>query len=383
MGVATNQIATKGDLMKCGFTEISTSITDTECATYGDIHKLNGSQSTGDIFLVESLLSTLSYVDSGVNSGIETVVIEANETVMFKIATYNIPHNFYLSDSNYIELGLPNAGITISTLSTVRSTTMQYLYVLSRDEDDPAMGAVDAFGDSVTLSPNSSASLSWYFSPRNVATNIGQDTTLYLYLILTNQTSFSNSFQINWNQVTSGNLNLNYIPLKKCIKYSVASSKKFSQLWLFSITESVTGKTDANNISVRYAYKTSSTAAETYVNAASCSLSDPDRANGTFSASSYVQYNPRKLLSTAPYSSRLTIWCGSTNINQSWSYRVRKRNGVWTSWCDQPKAKSAYVDPLKDFPELLNSNPYSSLSGGDAAWLQAIYAINGVEFKIT
>ena len=383
MGVATNQIATKGDLMKCGFTEISTSITDTECATYGDIHKLNGSQSTGDMFLVESLFSTLNYADSGVNSGIETVVIEANETVMFKIATYNIPNNFYLSDSNYIELGRPNAGITISTLSTVRSTTMQYLYVLSSDEDDPAMGAVDAFGDSVTLSPNSSASLSWYFSPRNVATNIGQDTTLYLYLILTNQTSFSDSFQINWNQVTSGNLNLNYIPLRKCIKYSVASSKKFSQLWLFSITESVTGKTKADNISVRYAYKTSSTATETYVNAASCALSDPDAANGTFSTTYFVQYNPRKLLSTAPYSSRLTIWCGSTSSNQSWSYRVRKRNGVWTSWCSQVKAKSAYVDPLKDFPELLTSNPYSSLSGGDAAWLQAVYAINGVEFKIT
>jgi hypothetical protein len=96
-----------------------------------------------------------------------------------------------------------------------------------------------------------------------------------------------------------------------------------------------------------------------------------------------VKYNPRKLLRTAPYSSRLTIWCGYTNSNQSWSYRVRKRNGVWTSWCNQPKSKSAHVDPLKDFPELLTSNPYSSLSGGDAAWLQAIYAIDGVEFKIT
>lgn len=381
MGVAPNQIATKGDLMKCGFTEISTSITDNECATYGDLHELNTTNLRTD-----SLFSTLSYAGTSLEtpSGISNIVIDAHESMEFQIAFFNIPHDLYLSGANRIELGHPGAGITISTLNTTREVNIDYLYVLSRDDDDPTMNSVDAFGDSITLTPNSPTSLSWYFLPRNIATNVGYDTILYLYLVIANQTSQAVTFQMNFNQIASGNLDLKYIPLRKCIKYSVASSKQFMRLWDFGINESVVGKTKANNISVRYAYKTSSTATETYVTAASCALSDPDTANGTFSETSFVKYNPRKLLlSTAPYSSRLTIWCGSTNSNQSWSYRVRKRNGVWTSWCDQPKAKSAYVDPLKDFPELLNSNPYSSLSGGDAAWLQAIYAINGVEFKIT
>lgn len=379
MGVATNQIATKGDLMKCGFTEISTSITDTECVTYGDLHELNTTNLRTD-----SLFSTINYAGTGLGtpSGISNIVIDAHESIEFQIAFFNIPHDLYLSDANRIELGRPGAGITISTLNTDREVNIDYLYVLSRDDDDPAMNSVDAFGDSITLTPNSPTNLSWYFLPRNIATNVGYDTILYLYLVIANQTSQAVTFQMNFNQIASGNLDLKYIPLRKCIKYSVASSTQFMRLWDFGINESVAGKTRANNISVRYAYKTSSTATETYVTAASCSLSDPDNANGTFSEISFVKYNPRRLLRTAPYSSRLTIWCGSTKSKQSWSYRVRKRNGVWTSWCDQPKANSAYVDPLKDFPELLTSNPYSSLSGGDAAWLQAIYAINGVEFKI-
>lgn len=380
MGIATNQIATKGDLMKCGFTEISTSITDTECATYGDLHALN----TTDL-RTGSLLTTLSYSGSGATtpSGVSNIVIDAYESLEFQIAFFNIPHDLYLSGASYIELGHHRAGITIVPLNTTREVNIDYLYILSRDADDPVTNAVDAFGDSVTLSPDSPTLLSWYFSPRNIVTNVGYDTILYLYLVLANRSSQAVTFQVDFSQIASDNLKLTYIPLRKCIKYSVASFTQFRKLWYFGINESVAGKTKANNISVRYAYKTSSTATETYVNAASCALSDPDAANGTFSENYFVNYNPRTLLRTAPYSSRLTIWCGSTNSNQSWSYRVRKRNGVWTSWCDQPKAKSAYVDPLKDFPELLNSNPYSSLSGGDAAWLQAIYAINGVEFKIT
>lgn len=378
MGVATNQIATKGDLMKCGFTEISTSITDTECVTYGDLKQLDDTASIS----LDSLYSTINYSGSGAPSGMSSIVIDSGETLTFKIAIYNIPYHMYLSASNHIELGHPNAGVSVSNVNTDRSVNLHYAYALCRDSDGPT-SSVDSIGNSVTIAPGNGANLVWYFSPRTVATNIGNDTTLYLYLLVTNQSSYVASLQFNWGQIASGNLTLKYIPLNKCIKYSEAISKNVSKSWYFGINESVTGKTNANNISVRYAYKTSSTATETYVNAASCALSDPDAANGTFSTTYFVKYNPRKLLSTAPYSSRLTIWCGSTSSNQSWSYRVRKRNGVWTSWCSQVKAKSAYVDPLKDFPELLTSNPYSSLSGGDAAWLQAVYAINGVEFKIT
>lgn len=379
MGIATNQIATKGDLMKGGFTEISTSITDTECVTYGDLKQLHD---TGGMRIGSSLYSTINHSDSEAPSGMNSIAIDAGETLTFKIAVYNIPHHMYLSATNHIELGHSNAGVSVSNVGTGSYVNLHYAYALCRDSDGP-ISSVDTIGDSVTIAPGNGANLVWYFTPRTVATNIGNDTTLYLYLLVTNQSTYVAYLQFDWGQITSSNLALKYIPLNKCIKYSEAMSKYVYKSWYFGINESVAGKTKANNISVRYAYKTASTATETYVNAASCALSDPDAANGTFSASIPVQHNPRKLVTTAPYSSRLTIWCGSTNSNQSWSYRVRKRNGVWTSWCSQPKAKSAYVDPLKDFPELLNSNPYSSLSGGDAAWLQAIYAINGVEFKIT
>lgn len=379
MGVATNQIATKGDLMKCGFTEISTSITDTECVTYGDLKQLND---TADMRITSSLYSTINYSGSEAPSGMSAIVIDAGETLTFKIAIYDIPHHMYLSAFNHIELGHSNAGVSVSNVNTDRSVNLHYIYALCRDSDGPT-SSVDTISNSIAIAPGNGANLIWYFNPRTVATNVGNDTTLYLYLLVTNQSTYVASLQFSWGQIASSNLTLKYIPLNKCIKYSEAVSKNVSKSWYFGINESVTGKTDANNISVRYTYKTYSTSTETYVNAASCPLSDPDTSNGTFSETYHVQYNPRSLVTTAPYSSRLTIWCGSTNINQTWSYRILKRNGTWTSWCGQPKSKSAHVDPLTDFPELLTSNPYSSLSGGDAAWLQAVYAIEGVEFKIT
>lgn len=370
MGVATNQIATKGDLMKCGYTEISTSLTNTECATYGDIHDMvtNG-YIASSVESWSSISPTINMTQTELN-----ITLPRYGTSMYKLMTYSLPESLKASGLIYLSF---SGSALLEIMGSSGSYNLTY-YLCFGDRTPHESGSYEAgnysnvqTGTTMYAYPISTMSISGDFSNYS---------TVSLYVVLENP---------NYNYISLDLLvslhsydALKYIPLDKCIKYGVASAQAIRVPWTLGINEQVAGKTNASQVIVRYAYKTSSTGTETYVTAGSVTMSDPDTANGTFSQINHIEYNVRKLKVAAPYSARMTLWCGSTKGNQTWSYRIKKRNGAWTSWSSTSNGKNMHVDPLIDFPELLTSNPYSSLSGGEAKWLQAAYAIRGVEFRI-
>lgn len=152
----------------------------------------------------------------------------------------------------------------------------------------------------------------------------------------------------------------------KCVKYSDVYNKSIRVPWYVKISENVTGATRANKIELRYYYKTSSTATETYK---TCGTWNYDsNISGSAETTHYFEANPYLLYSGSVYSSRLLIWCGETNNNQTWQWRLRTKTGpttgTWGSWNTQSSnAANAFAYPSGDF-------------------LYAMKTYNGVEFYI-
>lgn len=379
MGKNTNQIATKSNLLYAGYFGITNDPNDKECATYGDIRNL---VSTGKIASSVEKWNTITPTVHLSNTNTTNTLVAGNY-VSFKIATYSLPTSFGSSRNAFALDSASSSYVDISTNSSTNIDIHAY-FILCPGSQLPTASADGYMLKSEYTTLNSSTKTMYMEFPNTSSVWWPGFTTASLYFVVASRSTTNRTLYANFGYTTSTYLPLTWIPLEKCIKYSDAIARMIRKPFYLGINEQVAGKTKANRIIVRYAYKTSSSATEQYAAAIDDTFNDPDTANGTFSKASHLECNARKLVATTPYSARMTIWCGSTSGNQSWSYRVRKSDNTWTSWKSLSKGKSVHVDPLGDFPELRNAGVFAlTLSGyGENDWLKAAYNITGVEFKI-
>lgn len=152
----------------------------------------------------------------------------------------------------------------------------------------------------------------------------------------------------------------------KCVKYADIYNQIVRVPWTVTISEGVGGKTRADTIELRYYYKTSSTATETYEVCGTWSYGS--NISGSASSNMYFEANPYVLYSGSVYSDSLKIWCGSTNAKQTWTYRLRTKTGkgftgTWGDWVSVGNATSVLL----------------TISGG---FLYAMKTYNGIEFHV-
>lgn len=160
----------------------------------------------------------------------------------------------------------------------------------------------------------------------------------------------------------------------KCVQYASFKTTIVRQPWLVKISENVGGKTRADVIELRYYYKTTSTAAETYKVAGTWSYGS--NISGSAQATHYFEANPYALYNGTVYSGYLAIWCGECGGKQSWKYKLRIKsrtnglNGTWaSSWTGlSGTAKSKLVPILQ--------------TTGSNTYCQAMDLYNGIEFNI-
>lgn len=155
--------------------------------------------------------------------------------------------------------------------------------------------------------------------------------------------------------------------IDKCVQYADFSTSNVKVPWYVGIQESVSGATRAHTIELRYYYRTASGAAEIYKSCGSWNYGS--NISGSAHTTHYFEANPYVLYNGTPYSTALKIWCGTTNLNQSWQYRLRTKGasgsaGTWGSWISLSSGKSALVTVQGTF-------------------LQAMRNYNGIEFKIS
>lgn len=379
MGKNTNQIATKSDLLHAGYFGITNNYNDKECATYEDIHNL---VTSGKIASSVEKWNTITPTVHLYNTS-TTYTLAAGASLSYKIATYNLPTSFQVEALKLLCFNSSNSSyVDISTNSSATIDVYAY-FMLCPQYQDPSTSPDGVFLKSEPISLNSSTR-TVYMDFYDTSSSWPNFTTCSLYFVVSNRSTVSRTLYATFENVTSFDLAMEWMISKKCVKYSDATSTIIRKPFYLGINEQVAGKTKANRIIVRYAYKTSSSATEQYAAAIDATLNDPDTANGTFSKASHLECNARKLVATTPYSARMTIWCGSTSSKQSWSYRVRKSDNTWTSWKYMKKDKSIHVDPLVDFPELKTAGVFVPLlnGSGESDWLKAASNITGVEFKI-
>jgi hypothetical protein len=379
MGKNTNQIATKSDLLYAGYFGITNDPNDKECATYEDIHNL---VATGKLASSVESWNTITPTVHLSNTS-TTYTLTAGASLSYKIATYNFPTGFQVDSPKLMCFNASNSSyVDISTNSSAPIDVYAY-FILCPQYQDPISSPDGVYLNSESMSLNNSTR-TMYMDFYDASRSWPGFTSCSLYFVVANRSTVSRTLYATFGYVMPTYLAMEWMISKKCIKYSDAIAQIIRKPFYLGINEQVAGKTSANRIIVRYAYKTSSSATEQYAAAIDDTLNDPNTANGTFSKASHLECNARKLVATTPYSARMTIWCGSTGGNQSWSYRVRKSDNTWTSWKYMNKGKSLHVDPLGDFPELRNAGVFAlTLNGyGENDWLKAASNITGVEFKI-
>lgn len=160
----------------------------------------------------------------------------------------------------------------------------------------------------------------------------------------------------------------------KCVKYNDFYNSIVRQPWKLVISEGVSGKTRADTIELRYYYQLTSGGTWNYVSANSYSFGF--NINGSASTIHYFEANPFKLYNGSIYASRLGIWCGTTNLKQSWKYKLRNKgsnwssNGAWGDWTEiSGTGNSALV--------------YLPTGTGVTGFLSAMDAYSGVEFYMS
>lgn len=379
MGKNTNQIATKSDLLMAGYFDITNNVNDKECATYGDIHNL---VSTGKIAASVEKWNTISPTIHLSNTNTTNPLVAGNY-VSFKIATYSLPTSFGNSRNAFALGSASSSYVGISTNSNNYIDINAYFILCPGSQEPTASSDGYILKSENTILNNSTKTM--YMEFPNTSSIIWRGfTTASLYFVVANQATTNVTLYADFGYTPPSYLPLKWIPLYKCIKYSDAVAQFIRKPFYLGINEQVAGKTNANRIIVRYAYKVSSASEEAYAASLDETFNDPDTANGTFYTNSHLECNARKLLKTTPYYARMTIWCGSTSSNQTWSYRIKRRNDVWTSWKSIGNGKSVHVDPLTDFTELRTAGVFGTLisGSGENDWLKAASNIKGVEFKI-
>jgi hypothetical protein len=379
MGLKVDQIATKSDLLKAGYFDITTNINDKECATYADIRNL---VNTGKVASSVEKWNTINPTIHLSNTTTTNTLVAGNY-VSFKIATYSLPTSFGSSRNAFSFDAANSSYVGIRTNSTTNIDIEAY-FIFCPGSQEPTASSDGCILKSEHTTLNSSTKTMYMEFP-NTASILWPDfTTASLYFVVANLSTTNRTLYANFGYTSASYLPLSWIPLYKCVKYSDAVNQIIRKPFYVGINEQVGGKTSANKIEVRYNYKTSSSATETYVTALSQTLNDPDNANGTFSMASHLECNARKFITSVPYSARMTIYCGSTSGNQSWSYRIRLSDNTWTSWVTLAKRTYALVDPLVDFTTLKTKGIFATLlsGSGENDWLKAASNITGVEFKI-
>ena len=161
---------------------------------------------------------------------------------------------------------------------------------------------------------------------------------------------------------------------EKCVKFKDLSTKNVQRPFYLQITEKIAaGSSRAHTIEARYYYKITSDSALTYQ-----VVGTWDNLGNNVNESAYANFhynaNPYSILNTDVYTGYLALWCGTTNVNQTWKYRIRMQEGdwgntgTWGPWVEYGKGTSALVR--------------FNVIEGENTFVESMRIHNGIEFYI-
>lgn len=357
MGRNSQQLATKNDLYNIGYLSVTPS---DEIATHQDIIDAGvGSSLTGQVVTPSWILP------SGTSA---SVSLTSNAAVRVRIAEITIPTPGY-------SYSLRNFSMTnhiIRVTGTTASSSVQYWYEF-HEEGSTTYASTSTSAVGIASTPKSTVSVALEsttaMGASYLSVNIPYTTAskLYIYLVLTQSSTSGMAYAIS-SQNSAFQYNL--ICEKKCIKFSDVPRGPSKNITV-KISEAVTGKTRANQIKVYFVYKASSSSAE--VTELVGSWNYGDNIDGSASATIAIKAPPANHQDY--YSTSMRIWCGTTNNNQAWRYKLNG-NSSWTLISSNATTATVNLQVLSPWP----SSSSSSIFGD--SYMRSFERLTSIEFNI-
>lgn len=345
MGKVTNQIATWGDLESIGY-RIPLNSNLVKGVTYQDLENLQNASNikytTKSCYINPSKFSgtySITYNSNVKEYGSTTAPIPQSMSNMasFNLGTFKIPSGFA-----YGECYLPISSVYILLTSNYTGTwsgTFQVRLVIK-----------NAIGDLVYESGWNSLLLNAYVNTGNFYSwvpnsahqgSFSGDSNEDYYIDIECKTTSTLASRGLFVQIyyTKNSSNITFYAPYKYVKWSeirgnsgqtYGNSNNASLPIECFISESVTGKTQANTITFYYSYKLSGQTSWTDYTVGTVTLGSDGKVDGSASKTANIMLNPK--VSGTVIADYLKIKCGTAGGNQPWKYKYNTINTTAQSW---------------------------------------------------
>lgn len=358
MGSNTNQLITKGELYNLGYTNQSNG--NTKIAVCDDLLNAGISVSSCPKYSI-----TPTWVQPG---GSEITGIYASSTIAARIHIANI--TLPSTGCYYVLSNFSTAEYVVRRSGATSTRGIRYWYEFYENGSSvPSSGSSVQSGIAYTgiYTSNTELEDSVPIGASYANIDIPQCTTdvLNVYLVITQYDTSSIVYTVEFQ-----NPSFTYYLINgdKCLKYSEVPRAP-SKLITVKISEGVTGKTRANQMKFYFVYTTS--------------LGGPEQtelvgewnygSNIDSSASTTISLKAPPLNHQSYASTKLRIWCGTTNAKQAWKYKL---NGNSTFTSISSNATSVNLD-------ITSSTVWPSMyASGTNSYLSAFHRLSSVEINI-
>ena len=345
MGKATNQIATWGDLESIGY-RIPANSNLVKGVTYQDLANLqnasNINYTTKSCYINPSKFSStypITYNSNVKEYGSTAAPIPQFMSTMasFNLGSFKIPSGF-----SYGKCYLPISSVYLLLTSNYTGTwsgDLQVRLVIKNAAGD----VVDA-ADWNSLSLNTYVNTGQYYAwnaAYDYQGNFSGDSNETYYIdvecIAASSVSYYGFFvQIYYTEYYS---NITFYAPYKYVRWSeikgnsgqtYGTSNNASLPIECFISESVSGKTQANTITFYYSYKLSGQTSWTDYTVGTVTLGSDGKVDGSASETANIMLNPK--VSGTVIADYLKIKCGTSGGNQPWKYKYNTINATAQSW---------------------------------------------------
>lgn len=362
MGKNTNQLITQQELYNLGYTS---SLKDSQLVTNYDLQSYGGfapDQTPVVNYKFTSLVGGSTSAELGFYLSSTSAAwrfpifeIELPTPSSSMQVTFTGAHYIDLYDSNYStiyywyeiydsDVSVPQNGGGITYNNGIwPERSSEYTYTVTEEGDDQMIGT----STSLSIIPSTASKVTVYLAIRQ------SDSNHRVYTIRDATYNLGISPRLkNW---------------YKCVKYSDVPRAPGRHITV-KISESVGGKTRANQIKIYYVWKTSSGATEQTELVGNWDYGD----NIDGSASKVISVSAPPLNHLNQYSTEMRIWCGTTNSNQTWKYKLNG-DSSWRSLSSS--AKSVNLN--------LNSATWPSGTSSVSTYHGAFAQITSIEFNVS
>lgn len=359
MGSNTNQLATKGDLYNLGYTNQSNG--NTKIALCQDLINAGISISSLPKYSI-----TPTWVQPG-GSELTGIYVSSTSAARIHIADITLPStrcDYVLSNFSTAEYVIRRSGAT-----STGGIRYWYEFYENGSSVQSNNGSSAQSGIAYTGIYTSSAELedSAPIGANYATINIPPCTTdvLNVYLVIAQYDTSSMVYTVEFQNPSFTYYLTN---CDKCIKYSEvprAPSKRIT----VKISEGVSGKTRANQMKFYFVYTTSPGGTEQTELVGEWNYGS----NIDGSASTTIALKAPPLNHQNYTSTKLRIWCGTTNNKQVWRYKLNG-NSTFTSISSSAKSVNLDITSSTVWP--------SSYTSGTNSYLSAFHRLSSVEINI-